>query len=79
MNPISIKASDVRVGDRVYDSNGMPGHKWTRVTEVEPCAASVCLQYGGITEVPGVRIHTSGWYMVLTDNEGIAVQRTISA
>lgn len=65
---ITVKGSDVRVGDSLYNKNARhEAFRWSRVNEIVPTLMS--------NGRNGVELHTLGYYTVVDEAEGVTVRR----
>jgi hypothetical protein len=76
MNPITVAANQVRVGDKLYNSREKHlAFKWSRVISVESVQTRVTLEGGSEVDVPGVRLNTASYSKTLMAEEAISVMR----
>jgi hypothetical protein len=76
MHLITVAASQVRVGDKLYSAREKhPAFKWSRVMSVESVQTRVRLEGGSEVDVPGVRLNTNGYSKTLMAEEAISVMR----
>ena len=76
MTTQTIRAADVRPGDRIYNSHSYhPTAAWVRVVEATPCTITVKTEFGSRVPAAGIAIHTTGWTLTEHADAGVAVQR----